>query len=151
MIIKIVLFFPGEGVFEGRWWFLYLLLVTKASDVGGFILGSIIGKHKLAPHVSPGKTIEGALGGFALSFIISIFLFYWWGIRESWMSITLLDAISLGILLPIIGQIGDLAESLLKRDAKVKDSSSLPGMGGFLDMVDSLLFTIPVLYIFLKL
>ncbi len=151
MILKIVLFFPGEGGFEGRWWFLYLLLVTKSSDVGGFLIGRYTGKKKLAPQVSPGKTVEGAVGGFIFSFVLSLVLWYCWGFSGSQMSISLLDALSLGILLPIVGQIGDLAESLLKRDAQVKDSSSLPGMGGFLDMVDSLLFTIPVLYVFLKL
>jgi phosphatidate cytidylyltransferase len=150
MILSIVFFHPGEG-YEGRWWFLYVLLVTKFSDIGGLFVGSVFGKHKLAAHISPGKTVEGFVGGVICSFCVSLVLWTWWGQSLHFLRMSGLEAVILGLLLPCIGQIGDLAESLLKRDANVKDSNSLPGMGGVLDMVDSLLFTIPTVYVFLKL
>lgn len=123
----------------GRMWLVYLLVVTKVTDMAAYFAGRAFGRHKLAPHLSPGKTIEGAVVGLvcavAASFLFSVFTF-----------ITLNQSLCLGLALGILGQVGDLAESLLKRQVGVKDSNRLPGLGGILDMVDSLLFTTPVLY-----
>lgn len=123
----------------GRMWLVYLLVVTKVTDMAAYFVGRGFGKHKLAPALSPGKTIEGSVAGLvaavALSALFSLFKF-----------ITLEQSLYLGLALGILGQIGDLAESLLKRQVGVKDSNRLPGLGGILDMVDSLLFTTPVLY-----
>ncbi len=151
MILPVVSYSSEGHLYEGRWWLLYLLFVTKFSDIGGFLIGGAIGKRKLAPSVSPGKTLEGAIAGFFFSFAVSIALWYWWGVKLDLFSLQGWEAFWLGILVPIVGQVGDLAESLLKRDAQVKDSSTIPGMGGILDMVDSVLFTIPIVYLFLKL
>lgn len=134
-----ILYFNGT---EGRLWMLYLLIVTKIADTGAYFGGNLWGKHKLAPLISPGKTIEGALVGLFLAFVASLG-FYFLG----WISWT--EALGLGLLLGSIGQFGDLAESLLKRDAEKKDSNSLPGLGGALDALDSLLFNIPIVYLYL--
>ena len=139
------------GFSDGRLWFTYLIAVTKITDMGGYFVGKLWGKTKLAPHLSPGKTVTGAIGGFLSAILLSMFFFLlssyleWPGFELSFLS-----SIVLGGLIGIFGQFGDLAESLLKRDAKVKDSNSIPGVGGVLDFLDSLLFTIPVLYLFLK-
>lgn len=123
----------------GRMWLVYLLVVTKVTDMAAYFAGRAFGKHKLAPQLSPGKTIEGAVVGLVcavgISLCFSLFTF-----------ITLEQSLYLGLALGVLGQVGDLAESLLKRQVGVKDSNRLPGLGGILDMVDSLLFTTPVLY-----
>jgi phosphatidate cytidylyltransferase len=133
---------------EGRYWLIYLLVVTKITDVGAYFGGKLLGKRKLAAELSPGKTITGALFGFFSAIIFSL-LFYRMRFLFPFISFTLVESLWLGALLGCLGQIGDLAESLLKRDAGVKDSNRLPGLGGVLDMLDSLLFTIPVVYLFL--
>ncbi len=122
---------------DGRWWLVYLILVTKITDIGAYFIGRLWGKHRLAPVLSPKKTIEGAVAGF----LCAIGLSYAMGGEH---------AILLGAALGIFGQIGDLAESLFKRDADFKDSNKLPGLGGILDMIDSLLFTAPILYCYLR-
>lgn len=141
-----------EGVIQdGRWWLVYLVMVTKVTDVGAYFVGRIWGKHKLAPHLSPKKTIEGALGGFACAMMVSVGLaLLGRSLSRGAFDLTLLQSVWLGALLSIAGQIGDLSESLLKRDAFVKDSNTLPGLGGVLDMLDSLLITAPILFYFLK-
>ncbi|MEM8727388.1 MAG: phosphatidate cytidylyltransferase [Chlamydiota bacterium] len=133
---------------EGRVWLLYLLVVTKMTDVGAYFGGCLIGKRKLAAEISPGKTINGAITGF-LSALFFSFLFYLAGPFIDNFELTLGQSLWLGALLGLLGQVGDLGESLLKRDAGVKDSNHLPGLGGILDMLDSLLFTTPVIYFFL--
>lgn len=136
--------------FEGVWWIIYLILVSKSADIGGYFVGRYFGKHKLALKLSPNKTLEGALGGLAASMGISLLLAY---VGKSFGGVffpfSYTSSLILGAVIGILGQIGDLAESFLKRDAGVKDSNTLPGVGGILDMVDSLLFTAPILYIFL--
>ncbi len=155
LIIRIVFFFTYGGVedlhFEGSWWVLYLIAVTKSSDMGGYFVGRHFGRKKLAFNLSPNKTLEGALGGLVSSTIMSLvicFLGKWVG--QVFEDFSYWSALWMGILMGILGQMGDLAESLLKRDAKVKDSNKIPGVGGILDMIDSLLFTAPVVYAFLK-
>lgn len=144
---------------HGRWLLLFLFLVTCLNDIGAFLIGSRIGRHPLSPRVSPKKTIEGSLGGlicgvvgtFALGLVMQwlspIDHFYWapgrWG--------HYVEALVLAVLLSVVGQVGDLAESMLKRDAGVKDSGgALTGHGGMLDMADSLLFTVPFTFFYAK-
>lgn len=137
-----ILYFLGS---EGRIWLFYLLVVTKITDVAAYFGGRLFGKHKLAPMLSPKKTIEGAVTGFiAATFVSALFCLLVRELRLTWA-----ESLWLGALLGVIGQLGDLAESLLKRHAGVKDSNRLPGLGGVLDMLDSLLFTIPTIYFFL--
>ncbi len=136
---------------DGRLWMTYLIAVTKVTDMGGYFAGKMWGKRKLAPHISPGKTVLGAIAGFfsAIALSLVFFLISKWGDIESFQ-LDLSGAIILGGLIGLFSQLGDLAESLLKRDAKIKDSNTIPGVGGVLDLLDSLLFTIPILYLFLK-
>lgn len=136
---------------EGRLWLFYLIFVTKITDMGAYFVGRLWGKHMLS-QLSPKKTIEGALSGFLCAVLASIALhFLCQKLAPQDFHLSLSESIWLGALLGIVGQIGDLAESLLKRDALVKDSNQLPGLGGVLDMVDSLLFTTPIVYFFIKL
>jgi phosphatidate cytidylyltransferase len=136
---------------DGRWWVIYLIAVTKVTDIGAYFIGRLWGKHPLAPSLSPKKTWEGASAGFLCAVGVSL-AFYYFGTQyaDGSFDLSFAEALWLGALLSIAGQIGDLSESLLKRDAFVKDSNILPGLGGILDMVDSLLFTTPLLYFFLK-
>lgn len=155
IFIRIMYFFTygmsSDPHLQGSWWIIYLIAVTKSADMGGYFIGRFFGKHKLAFKLSPNKTLEGAIGGLAASMLISLFI-CWLGKQfgHVFEAFTYFDSIWLGVLIGMMGQAGDLAESLLKRDAKVKDSNHIPGVGGLLDMVDSLLFTAPVLYIFLR-
>jgi len=132
---------------DGRYWIFYLLVVTKFTDIGGYFGGKLFGKRKLAVHISSNKTIFGSVSGFFFALLgSSVFLFF---SNPNVFDFNLTMAISLGIILSGFSQIGDLSESLLKRDAKIKDSSSIPGIGGILDMVDSLMLNIPILYCYL--
>lgn len=147
-----ILYLP-TGLFheDGRWWIAYLILVTKITDVGAYFAGSLWGKRKLAPRISPGKTVEGALFGLFCALAASIgFYFLSISANIALGSLTLVQAIVLGFVLGVTGQFGDLSESLLKRDANKKDSNALPGLGGVLDSIDSLLFTSPIIYLYLK-
>jgi phosphatidate cytidylyltransferase len=128
----------------------YLICVSKGADVGGYFLGSWLGKRPLAPTISPRKTIEGAIGGVVFSIIISMaFYALTFIIPISLFSISFVEALFLGFGLSFLAQLGDLSESVLKRDAKLKDSSSIPAVGGVLDILDSLIFTTPLLYCYL--
>jgi phosphatidate cytidylyltransferase len=142
-----ILFAPN---IEGRWWIIYLIAVSKMNDIGGYFIGKNFGKSKLAEKISPKKTKEGAIGGFCCSMATSL-LFYFLSsyFNISGFQLSLGGAIFLGIILSICASLGDLTESLLKRDAKVKDSNVLPAIGGILDMLDSLIFNFPVLYFYL--
>ena len=133
-------------------WFVYLLVTTKMADTTAYIAGKLSGKHLLAPKLSPKKTVEGAIGGLLGSVATSVAFFAYFQTRDDFSSldITLIEGLTLGIIIGVISQIGDLAESLIKRDAQVKDSSKLPGFGGMLDVVDSLIFTTPLLYLWLR-
>ncbi len=138
-------------VLDGRWWLVYLIVVTKVTDAGAYFVGRLWGKHPLAPILSPNKTIEGAIAGFLCAVLCSLFMsFLGSQVAPDLLQLPFWDALWLGSLIGILGQIGDLAESLLKRDAVVKDSNALPGLGGVLDMVDSLLLTAPIVYFYLK-
>ena len=125
----------------------FLLLVVKGGDIGAYVIGSTVGKHPLIPRVSPSKTIEGTIGGLLVSMGIGgmTYVFLVGGVPGAVHSRT--SALGMGLLLGIVGLFGDLAESLIKRDCGVKDSRKfIPGMGGVLDVIDSVLFTAPLFY-----
>lgn len=131
----------------GRALVLYLIIVVKVTDVGAFFAGTSFGRHKLFPRISPGKTWEGFMGGVVFAVAASLFIYKIYGGRFGGIEFHFDDAIILGVLLAVAGMVGDLFESLVKRAANVKDSGALfPGMGGLLDVIDSLLFGAPILY-----
>lgn len=120
----------------------FLLIVVWASDAGAYYVGKRFGKRKLSPRVSPKKTVEGGLGGIATSLLAAAIVHF-----TFFPEFPLIHALGAALLLAIAGVIGDLAESMWKRSADVKDSGAiLPGHGGFLDRIDSILFTAPILY-----
>jgi phosphatidate cytidylyltransferase len=144
--IQKINFFPGV---DGRFYVLYFIIVTKFSDVGAYCVGSLIGRHKMIPRISPGKTWEGFGGAIVVSTGVSVLFAYLAGPRLQGMSLT--HAVILGIILSIAAVIGDLIESLFKREAGVKDSGKFfPGIGGILDLLDSLLFNAPLMYLYLR-
>lgn len=126
----------------------YPLVLTWASDIGAYFVGRAIGGRKLIPAVSPGKTVSGALGGLAAT-ILASWVYARFALRPvALLTMTTAGTILFGALISAAAQIGDLVESLLKREANVKDSSHLiPGHGGLLDRLDSLLFVLPVAYL----
>jgi phosphatidate cytidylyltransferase len=119
---------------------LYVVLICKGGDIGGYCFGRLFGKHKLIPHISPGKTIEGALGSLATSVALAYFLNG--PMLHGVVDLPVWGALVAGVVLNFTTQTGDLIESLLKRRCNAKDSSNLlPAHGGILDLVDSLLFS----------
>lgn len=129
---------------DGLGFVVLMFTAVLATDIGCYYAGRHLGKHKLAPVISPNKTIEGSIGGAIAAVIGALIIGYFIGLE--WYF-----SVMLGLLCTIFGQIGDLCESLIKRDAGVKDSGhSLPGHGGFLDRTDSFILTIPVMYYFCK-
>ena len=126
----------------GEWLIIFLLMVTWASDTGAYYVGTLYGRTRLAPTISPKKTVEGLVGGL-IGAIIVAYAAHWWFLPE----LSGLDCLVLGILLTITGLWGDLTESAMKRSVGLKDSGGiLPGHGGMLDRLDSLLFTAPAFY-----
>jgi len=124
------------------------VLLTWASDVGAYFAGRAIGGPKLIPSVSPGKTIAGAVGGVVLTVIVCWAYVFWLLRPHASLAFTPLGLLTFGVLISVSAQIGDLAESLFKREAGVKDSGNLfPGHGGALDRLDSLFFVLPVCYV----
>jgi phosphatidate cytidylyltransferase len=139
-------FLPGV---DGRWYLIYFLVVTKFSDMGAYAVGSLIGRHKLIPRISPGKTWEGFGGALAFSVGGSLAMAALFGSRL--VGMTPAHAIVLGAVLSVGAVVGDLIESLFKREAGVKDSGRLfPGIGGILDLLDSILFNAPLMYLYLR-
>jgi phosphatidate cytidylyltransferase len=130
---------------SGMVWIACILAVIFAGDISAFYSGSYLGRHKLCPAVSPGKTIEGSVGGLAGNLVVGLLVKYFFLPELSW-STSILFFLALGAA----GQVGDLFESELKRFSSVKDSSGvLPGHGGFLDRIDALLFASPVAFVFI--
>jgi phosphatidate cytidylyltransferase len=149
---KIVYVVPRapDGRVMGQFYVLYLIAITKFSDMGAYVTGSLIGRHQLIPHISPKKTWEGFFGALAFSSLASLALFKLMPGHLPYLTLT--HAIVLGLLLGFAAVIGDLAESIIKRSTGVKDSGNLlPGIGGALDLIDSLLFTAPLLFFYLRL
>ena len=141
---------PGRICEPGAYLLLWLLAVTKFTDMGAYITGSMIGRHKLIPHVSPGKTWEGFGGALLFAQLAGYGLYVAFPEELSLLG-NPGHVIALGFLLAILAVIGDLAESVLKRALNAKDSGRiLPGIGGSLDLIDSLCFTAPALYFYLK-
>ena len=129
---------------------IFPLLLTWASDIGAYFFGRAIGGPKLIPSVSPGKTIAGAVGGLVASMAVAYFYAKLVLVPVAHLGFTPWGALVFGLLISIAAQIGDLFESVLKREAKVKDSSRIiPGHGGVLDRFDSLIFVLPVAYLLL--
>jgi phosphatidate cytidylyltransferase len=134
----------GMPIERGAGFTLLLIFSTFLTDTGAFFAGRLFGRHKLAPHISPNKTVEGAVGGM-LGAVAGAFLV------GRLLKISEVDLAAIGILCGIFAQLGDLWASILKRDVNVKDAGSFfAGHGGVLDRVDSLLFTAPTIYFYLK-
>lgn len=146
--IQKINYFPrinGAGTF----YVLYFIVVTKFSDIGAYVVGSLIGRHKMIPRISPGKTWEGFGGAVAVSTLASLLFAHLAGDRLYGMNLG--HAALLGVILSVAAVIGDLIESLFKREAGVKDSGGFfPGIGGILDLLDSLLFNAPLMYLYLR-
>jgi len=127
---------------QGREWLLFTLMIVFITDTGAFLIGRVFGRHRLAPRISPRKTWEGAIGGFLCALWATVIFIQFYSFPVGmWRSLLLSGSIS------VAGQIGDLTESMLKRTAKVKESSRMiPGHGGVLDRIDSVVFAIVVMY-----
>ncbi len=144
--IQKINFFPGV---DGKFYVLYFILVTKFSDMGAYLVGSLIGRHKMIPRISPGKTWEGFGGAILVSTSASLAFVHFF--RGHMFGMNPLHAVILGIILSSTAVIGDLIESLFKREAGTKDSGNFfPGIGGILDLLDSLLFNAPIMYLYLR-
>jgi phosphatidate cytidylyltransferase len=154
---RLVFLVPGPGEVPGAMVLLWMIAVTKFTDMGAYIVGSMIGKHKMIPHVSPGKTWQGFGGAIFFALLAGCGLYALFKedmpnfatglhVLGSWGHVVVLS-----IVLCLLAVVGDLAESVVKRSLNVKDSGQmLPGIGGALDLIDSLCFTAPVLYFYLK-
>src|ERR1700739_3032597 len=144
---KIVYVIPRtpQGATLGQFYVLYLVVVTKLSDTGAYFVGSRIGRHQMMPHISPSKTWEGFCGSLVFSTGASCLLIFLLPKHLAWLN--LFHGMILGPLIVVAAVVGDLGESILKRSTGVKDSGVLlPGIGGVLDLIDSLLFTAPFFF-----
>ena len=143
-MIKLKIYPPLE--MNGSFLVLYLLIVTKSGDIAAYFFGTALGKHQLIPRISPKKSVEGTIAGLITSFAMAILF------KGLLPSVSMGHIFVIGFLLSAVSQIGDLSESLIKRDCKVKDSGAIfPGLGGILDLADSLLFATPIFYFYLRL
>ena len=134
---------------NGKYYVLYFILVTKFSDTGAYAVGSLIGKHKMIPRISPGKTWEGFGGAIAVSTLASVTFAHFFA--DKLYGMRWFHAVILGVILSVCAVVGDLIESLFKREAGLKDSGHFfPGIGGILDLLDSLLFNAPIMYLYLR-
>lgn len=128
---------------DGAQWAFYSILIVKAGDAAAYFFGRAFGRRKLVEHISPQKSVEGALAGFLATVLLSL------ASKVYLPEAGLLHLLVMGIAVGLLSLLGDLAESLIKRDAGVKDSGNLPGLGGVLDVLDSLLLSIPFVYYYL--
>ena len=144
-LVKIRLLLPGT---EGVKLLAFILLVTKGADIGALLIGSSFGKHPLLPKVSPNKSVEGTLGAVVMSACIALAFS---SFLPPILNLPLWQIFFMGAFFGCLGQLGDLSESLIKRDCGVKDYGKfLPGLGGVLDMIDSLLFSAPAFYLYMS-
>jgi len=135
---------PGN---DGLAWLALALLVTWSSDSGAYFVGRAWGQRKLCPRLSPGKTWEGIVGGLVAGALAGLLV--GWLLTLGLGAVGALNGLWVGLIVSVVSPLGDLAESMMKREAHVKDSGNLiPGHGGVLDRVDSLLFVVPVVYYF---
>jgi phosphatidate cytidylyltransferase len=131
---------------------MFPILLIWATDVGAYTFGRLFGSHKLMPSVSPGKTVEGAVGGLVLSVVVGWLYVAFLLHPLAQLALRPASIVAFAVCLSVVAQIGDLTESLLKREAGMKDSSTIiPGHGGVLDRFDSLLFALPVAALLLRL
>ena len=136
-------FFLVRNMADGFNYWLYIIGVIWVNDIFAYLIGLPLGRHKLSPTVSPKKSVEGAIGALLGAVLMSVCL-------QGLVKATLVEAIILGIVISLLAQLGDLIESLLKRELQVKDSGNLlPGHGGILDRLDSFILTFPVFYYFI--
>jgi phosphatidate cytidylyltransferase len=144
-LVKIRLLLPGM---QGIKLLGFILLVTKSADIGALLIGSIFGKHPLLPKVSPNKSVEGTLGAILMSACMAL---VFRSFLPSILNLPFWQVFFMGAFFGGLGQLGDLSESLIKRDCGVKDSGKfLPGLGGVLDIIDSLLFSAPAFYLYIS-
>ena len=137
------------GVAGSRWIVLFPILIVKTSDMGAYFTGCTLGRHKLIPRLSPAKTWEGFFGGLAFALAGGLLWWYFSGGRIGPLRLPLLHAIALPLTIALAGVMGDLTESLMKRAAGVKDAASyIEGMGGVLDVIDSILFAAPSMFFY---
>jgi len=146
MLVSILYSINSATLVDGRIWIFIILVLSKISDIFGYFIGKLFGKNKMIAKVSPNKTWEGSIAGVIATLGIAVLIQY---LAPNIFG-GYLKAVLVGSVTVILSQIGDLCESLLKRDADVKDSSKIPGIGGVLDSLDSILFTIPFYYIWLS-
>lgn len=145
----LLILFMAPGPEGGRSLLLYGVLVIKATDTGAYFTGRARGRRKLIPRISPAKTWEGVVGGLVAAMAVSSLILWLYGYDPSGIRFHWLDGVALGALLGVSGVLGDLVESMLKRAADIKDSGHwLKGLGGILDVLDSLIFALPVLYLY---
>ncbi len=136
-------FVPAVRIDFGLWPLLMYVFVVKFADIGAYAIGSLYGRHKFSPVISPGKSWEGMAGAIAAAVAVAIIFAVNFDIMSKW------QAVVFGVCFAFIGQLGDLAESMMKRDAEQKDASnSVPGFGGILDVIDSPLGAAPFAYLF---
>ena len=144
-IVKIHLLLPG---FDGAKLVLFIVAVTKCGDMGALFIGSWLGKHPLLPQVSPNKSVEGTIGGLFCSAFVAVLCR---SLLPPMPYFTVGYVALMGCFFGGLGQLGDLSESLIKRDCHVKDSGNIvPGIGGILDIIDSLLFSAPAFYLYMS-
>lgn len=142
----------ARGIWVPMAFVLFPLLVTWASDSAAYFVGSWLGRHKLAPAVSPGKSIEGSIGGVLGAVGAGVLMSIWWLDTLPLLTVSPLTAAWMAAVISVLGQVGDLVESMLKREAGVKDSGRVfPGHGGLLDRLDALLWAFPAMWAMLLL
>ena len=128
---------------NGAHWVFYTIFIVKIGDAAAYFIGKAFGRMKLIEHISPQKSVEGAIAGFLATVLASV------AYKVFLPHVDMLHLLVIGIAVGFLSGLGDLAESLIKRDVGVKDSGSLPGLGGMLDVLDSLLFSIPFVYYYI--
>ena len=144
-LIRIRYLMPG---FDGVKLVAFILIITKVGDMGALFIGSMFGKHPLLPRVSPSKTVEGSLGSFVFSIMAALL---GGSLLPQNLGLSVVHIALIGAFFGGVGQLGDLSESLIKRDCNVKDSGNiLPGLGGILDTIDSILFSAPAFYFYMS-
>lgn len=144
--VGLFIYFYLLRTLPGGWiWIIFMLIGTWASDTSAYFVGKVLGRHPLAPVLSPGKTLEGAIGGISGSILVAA------GLILIYPSMPGLSLLLLGLFLGVAAQIGDLVESAFKRQVGVKDAGNIiPGHGGILDRLDSMLFTAPLVYYYVQ-
>lgn len=137
------------GGLRGRWLLLYMMVTVKSSDIGAYFVGSRLGRHRMFPRISPKKTWEGFFGGILGGVLAGTLVFLLFGGDFGVVTMSLGQSLFLSLMLALTGTVGDLFESLMKRAAGLKDSGTMiRGMGGVLDVLDSVLFAAPLMYVY---